>query len=210
LRMRMKSTIALVCFALLVWVAPASAQSTYPLKISHHRSVEVSRQAIDKILASASRMLKKAPGHVDRTDNVACRVTFSREGPLSVFASRHTPAVINTEADVDAVHSEPSDIKVVEEINFCKGMTGRFAGCSWPNERRSIIVTPGRFRHLVWAHEFGHLTGLKHRGEPRSLMTICPLAADQVQVSRHECDCFLSGMGTCMITPEPPAPHCER
>lgn len=208
--MRMKSTLALVCFALLIWAGLASAQSTYPLKVSHHRSVEVSTPAIDKILADASRMLKKAPGHVDSTDNVACRVTFRREGTLSVFASRHTPAVINTEADVDAVHSEPSDIKVVEAINFCKGMTGRFAGCSWPIERRSIIVTPGRLRHLVWAHEFGHLTGLKHRSEPLALMTICPLTADQVQVSRQECDCLLSGMGTCMITPEPPAPHCER
>jgi hypothetical protein len=199
-----------VCFALLIWAGLASAQSTYPLKVSHHRSVEVSTRAIDKILADASRTLKKAPGHVDSTNNVACRVTFRREGTLSVFASRHTPAVINTEADVDAVHSEPSDIKVVEAINFCKGMTGRFAGCSWPIERRSIIVTPGRLRHLVWAHEFGHLTGLKHRSEPLALMTICPLTADQVQVSRQECDCFLSGMGTCMITPEPPAPHCER
>ena len=208
--MRMKSSLALVCFASLIWAAPASAQSTYPLKVSHHRSVEVSARAVDKILADASRMLNKAPGHVDSTDNVACRVTFRREGTLSVFASRHTPAVINTEADVDAVHSEPSDIKVVEAINFCKGMTGRFAGCSWPNERRSIIATPGRLRHLVWAHEFGHLTGLKHRSEPLALMTICPLAADQVQVSRQECDCLLSGMGTCMITPEPPAPHCER
>ena len=208
--MRMKSTLALVCFALLIWAGLASAQSTYPLKVSHHRSVEVSTRAIDKILANASRMLKKAPGHVDSTDNVACRVTFRREGTLSVFASRHTPAVINTEADVDAVHSEPSDIKVVEAINFCKCMTGRFAGCSWPIERRSIIVTPGRLRHLVWAHEFGHLTGLKHRSEPLALMTICPLTADQVQVSRQECDCLLSGMGTCMITPEPPAPHCER
>jgi hypothetical protein len=58
--MRLKSTLALVCFALLIWAGLASAQSTYRLKVSHHRSVEVSTRAIDKILADASRTLKKA------------------------------------------------------------------------------------------------------------------------------------------------------
>src|SRR5262249_1404465 len=158
--MRMKSTLALVCFALLIWAAPASAQSAYPLKVSHHRSVEVSARAVDKILADASRMLKKAPGHVNSTDNVTCRVTFRGEVELSVFASGNAPAVINTGDDVGRARSEPSEIKVVEVINFCKGMTGRFVGCSWPNERRSIIVAPGRLGHLVLAHEFGHLTRL--------------------------------------------------
>jgi hypothetical protein len=203
--MKMRAIVAIVCLGLLMWVEPAGAQTTHSLAVSHHRNTELSNDDIDTILGDASKVLQKEAGHVDTPNDVACNVTLQRRGAVRTFASRSTPAKINEQADRDAVHRENADIKVVEVINFCKGH-GPVAGCTWPPEAHSmIIVRPGRtlprvFQHLVWAHEFGHRTGLRHRSDPLALMTICPLspqAANQVQVSRDECNCFLSGPGSC-------------
>ena len=130
------------------------------------------------------------------------------------------------------------------------GLESGFQGCSFPHDFRSIIVVhPDRHRmqvrhadgsfedklvtvlfpnktypeHLLWAHEFGHLTGLGHRettppmrnNEDHCAVTTDPNAPplsdrcalmrdrevfrfvlenlDRVQVSERECGCFLSG-----------------
>jgi hypothetical protein len=52
------------------------------LRISHHRDVTVSGLTVDRILANASKMLKKPRGQVDTPDNVARDVTFRRQGQL--------------------------------------------------------------------------------------------------------------------------------
>jgi hypothetical protein len=69
-----------------------------------------------------------------------------------------------------------------------------------------MIVVPQqstRLSGLVWAHEFGHRTGLWHRSEADALMTICPLDLDQLihqeKVNRKECECYLGGPGSCSL-----------
>ena len=213
LRMNMRIIIASVCLGLLMWAEPASAQSTYSLTVSHHKDIALSEDDVDKILASASKVLQKDSGHRSTASNVACKVTFKRKGPVTTFASADTPKIINTAADRDAVHREVADVKVVEKIKFCRGDPSDFGGCAWPpraNSRSIIVVRdpPAPFPGILWAHEFGHRTGLRHRGERQALMTICDLKGDQVQVNRKECDCFLGGPGSCRV-PEPPV-ACER
>jgi hypothetical protein len=148
-------------------------------------------------------------------------------------------------------------IKVVEKIlNFCRfrDQTGfGVSGCSFPPTFRSIIVVhpathtnvnnpsidvadPSRDLpvdnfpdHILWAHEFGHLTGLGHRDVPQVLMTPCgalekvfpmsqgaPFPDARVKVSRDECRCLRSGPGfgpngTCPL-PSLPVPFltCPR
>jgi hypothetical protein len=59
-------------------------------------------------------------------------------------------------------------------------------------------------RPILWAHEFGHTTGLPHRAAPGALMTPCKLFVNNVKINRRECDCFLAGPGGCPIpVPEP-------
>lgn len=203
--------IVVVCLGLLMCVGPASGQSTYSLTVGHHRDIELSAGEVDKILAKSSEIMRKN----------SCRVTFRRKGSVHAFESSSTPAIIETAADRDAVHKENFDIKVVKTIKFCRDERDQgidHAGCAWdppgagqPPQHRSMMVVleqDARLSGLVWAHEFGHRTGLWHRSEADALMTICPLVLDRVvhqeKVNREECNCFLGGPGSCS-PPEPPA-----
>jgi hypothetical protein len=117
-------------------------------------------------------------------------------------------------------------VKVVDQIRHCVGPRpyAGYQGCAYPNDFRSfIVVHPSRHlnqgypAHLLWAHEFGHLTGLQHRDGPLALMTRCPLKVmfskvpdNRVQVTRDECRCLMSGPGACPLPEAPPGiPVCR-
>lgn len=203
----MPTIMAVVCLALLILVDPVRAQVTHELTVRHHPNIALSDDQVDSILAEASKILKKN----------SCDVTFKRKGPVRPFGSSSTPEAIGSEADRDAVHRERSDVKVVGALNFCRD-EGPHAGCAWdpagpdqPPQRRSMIVSPqsdARRAGLLWAHEFGHRTGLWHRSEVDALMTICELNLDAVipqeKVNSYECNCFMGGPGSCS-KPEPEA-----
>jgi len=115
-----------------------------------------------------------------------------------------------------------------------------YHGCSFPPNFHSIIVVhpathtdrkhpdknldEGKFPdHILWAHEFGHLTGLGHTfdtvQQKNDLMTPCALDAqfpsrEEVKVSRQECDCLLFGPGfgpngACPLPGPPPQLVCN-
>jgi len=228
--------------ALLMWIGAAAAQSpentqkTYSLSVSRHVGVPaLSKPDVEKILSDASKMLQRRSAS---DDDVPCNVTFELKGPIGTFASPTKPVV--NESNIAAVHRVDSDIggvdfhvKVVEEIDFCrKELTGKFQGCSFspPDFRSIIVVHPSLHQdsrerplasfpdHLLWAHEFGHLTGLGHRDDDSdALMTPCPLDTQfaghsdaLVRVNDKECRHLRAGPGK-----PPPAPfsgngNCRR
>jgi hypothetical protein len=235
----MQFIFAIVSLFLLIPVAAASAQNnerTYSLSVSVHSSLPtLSEDDVKKILRSASSMLQTKPAP---EDDVACGVTFTLKGPIRTFASPVTPIVDRD--NIAAVHAIDSDVdgadfhvKVVKEIDFCRPeLTGKFQGCSFsPPTFRSIIVVHPRLHrnahndliatfpdHLLWAHEFGHLTGLGHRDDdPDALMTRCALdsqfsgASDRrVRVNADECtQHFLKGPGVPPPDVLPGAPSCR-
>jgi hypothetical protein len=233
--MKMRMIMLIISLALLTWVEAASAQNrTYSASVSRHADTPtLSVEEVKDILADASKMMQKNSRQRRDTDaDVKCDVTFTLKGSIDTFASRDTPALVDR-GHIDAVHRVDSDVsdvdfhvKVVNKItDFCRvpGALG-FNGCSFPTRFRSIIVVHPKMHtnadnprgpplpsfpdHLLWAHEFGHLTGLGHRNHPRALMTPCSLTQfsnspdDQVQVTRNECRCLLGGLGSCPL----PAP----
>jgi hypothetical protein len=218
----MRIIAGVLSLAVLVWVETATAQnSTYSLSVSRHRDVPpLSDGDVKRILADASRMLKKDSRRNDDVD-VACNVTFTLKGSVGTFASPDTPVVDRD--NIAAFHRVDSNVagvdfrvKLVKQINFCRPdlPTEPFAGCSFsePDFRSMILVHPklhtdlqGRKYpdHLLWAHEFGHLTGLGHRDDdPLALMTRCPLNTQffnvpdaRVRVNSQECGRLLAGPG---------------
>jgi len=234
----MRTSAGLLSLALLMWVEAASAQQTYSLSVSRHRAVPaLSDGDVRRILADASRMLQKNPRH-DGDDDVACNVTLTLKGSVGTFASPNTPVVDRD--NIDAVHRVDADVagvdfhvKVVEEINFCRPdlPAEPFVGCSFspPDFRSTILVHPKLHKdaqgrplsrypdHLLWAHEFGHLTGSGHRDDDQlALMTRCPLNTQflnisdaRVRVNSDECRRLLAGPGVRPPDPIPGTPACR-
>lgn len=234
----MRTSAGLLSLALLMWVEAASAQQTYSLSVSRHRAVPaLSDGDVRRILADASRMLQKNPRH-DGDDDVACNVTLTLKGSVGTFASPNTPVVDRD--NIDAVHRVDANVagvdfhvKVVKEINFCRPdlPAGGFVGCSFspPDFRSMIVVHPKLHKdaqgrplsrypdHLLWAHEFGHLTGSGHRDDDQlALMTRCPLNTQflnisdaRVRVNSDECRRLLAGPGVRPPDPIPGTPACR-
>jgi len=203
-KMKLRNLVAIVCVGLLLGVEAASAQKVYSLTIKVHPDISLSDAQADRILEDASDLLKTKTGEND----FVCNVTFKRKGHVQPLADG-TPAIINTRRQLEAVHRQEADIKVVSEINFCLGKEGSFEGCSWPHNlgiHSSIVVHPGSARANLWAHEFGHRTGLRHRTEPGALMSNCTLRSSHVRVTEEECRCFKAGPGaaSCRGRPEEP------
>jgi hypothetical protein len=208
----MQTIIGLVCLALLMmWAEPASAQKPHELTVRYHKSIELTDDKVKSILAEASEVLQRR----------SCNVRFTLKQPIRPFESQDTPKEIKNKHDRDAVHREDSDVKVVSTIVFCRPDQAVDLGCAWdppPNDelhpqRRSMIVVdpdavPGRpqrrlkFSGVLWAHEFGHMTGLFHRKEPNALMTGCGVETYTVKIKRHECNCFRGGHGSCPHEPD--------
>jgi hypothetical protein len=221
-------------------VGAASARSTYSVGVSVPSKLPaLGEHEVKEILADASKMLQKNSGHVDTDDDVACNVAFTLKGSVGKFGSTDTPEIVDRD-HIDAVHRVDSDrtdvdfhVKVVEKINFCRpGISALFFdGCSFspPGFRSIIVVHPkmhkDRFgqavanfpNHLLWSHEFGHLTGLGHRDDDqRALMTRCDLRTQfsnvsdvRVRVKPDECRRLLSGPGSPPPEPLTGAPVCR-
>ena len=234
----MRTSAGLLSLVLLLWVEAASAQQTYSLSVSRHRAVPaLSDGEVKRILADASRMLQKNPRQ-DGDDDVACNVTFTLKGSVGTFASPNTPVVDRD--NIDAVHRVDANVagvdfhvKVVKEINFCRPdlPAEPFVGCSFspPDFRSMILVHPKLHKdaqgrplsrypdHLLWAHEFGHLTGLGHRDDDQlALMTRCPLNTQffnvsdaRVRVNSQECRRLLAGPGVRPPDPVGGTPACR-
>jgi hypothetical protein len=194
----MRAMIAIACLGLLAWDTAGAAEPTYALTVSRHPSVrDFSEKEIKQILRKASTVLQ----------NAGCNVTFTLNGPIRTFSSASVPSNVVTAGNLDQVHGEPTDIKIVKEIHCCAQRKGNFAGCSWPPKAgsRSIILTEdGATLGNRWAHEFGHRMGLEHRGDNRVLMTKTGVNAGSVQVGASECRCFRNE-GSCTL-PSQPAP----
>ena len=234
----MRTSAGLLSLALLMWVEAASAQQTYSLSVSRHRAVPaLSDGDVRRILADASRMLQKNPRH-DGDDDVACNVTLTLKGSVGTFASPNTPVVDRD--NIDAVHRVDANVagvdfhvKVVKEINFCRPdlPAEPFVGCSFspPDFRSMIVVHPKLHKdaqgrplsrypdHLLWAHEFGHLTGSGHRDDDQlALMTPCPLNTQffdisdaRVRVNSQVCRRLLAGPGVRPPDPVGGSPACR-
>jgi hypothetical protein len=209
--MKMRIIMAVLFLALLMWIDPASAQKTYSVSVSRHSDVALTEEQVNKILDGASKLLQKNPGH-------KCNVSFTLQGSVRTFTSLDK---VFGDLDIDALHRVDADVagvdfhvKVVKEIMFCRDTPGNFRGCAYPPTYRSLIVvrptkdTDGHdsfSEHVLWAHEFGHLTGLGHRKNRRALMKCGGITNVSVRVSRRECRCMLRGPGpgSCKLPPAP-------
>jgi|SRR6185437_4944175 len=205
---------AIFLLGLALWSEPASAQKvkSYSLTVSIHPTVHplLKQKEVEDILKGASEILQ---GRTIITPHNNCKVKFKFNGFIPFPAS--APADIKRVEDLEAVQNVPADVKVVQTIAFCaQGIneTG-WAGCAWRPELnlpRTVIVARSKFPPglsspqgggvgpVIWAHEFGHTTGLLHRyqkglTDSDNLMTPCDLQAFSQPITDDECAHFRAG-----------------
>lgn len=208
-------TVIVTCLGVLLWVEPVSAEVP-PLKVSVHNDLQALTslgmqkltEKIDSILQRASRLLKDINGG-------KCDVTLKRDGEVGTFTS--APSTIKTPADLELAQQVPAYVKIVEKIEYCIG-SPPWVGCSYrPDESlpKTIIVNgelDDNERPNIWAHEFGHTTGLHHRLDPKDqflLMTPCVIKTVDQTLSTDECSCFRVGQRD-PRHPENTLPACNK
>lgn len=192
----MKAKLAgLVALGVIAAGGPALAQRTYNLTVSKHGTVTANNATVTAILARASSILQTdddfAPGNAD----VACDVTLTLQGSVTNFANAATPARIVDNATLTTVLREPAFVKMVTAIGYCGNQPASYAGCAYTPGRSIAVVhpiQPASAAGSVWAHEFGHSTGLNHRAGARLLMN--PSVGDEfTYISTAECASYLRG-----------------
>ena len=76
----MRIIAGILLLAVLMWIETATAQMTYSLSVSRHRTLpKLSATEVKAILAAASKMLQKNSSH-HSDDDTACNVTFTLRG----------------------------------------------------------------------------------------------------------------------------------
>jgi hypothetical protein len=205
---------AILLLGLLSWAEPVSAQTVHRLTVGIHDLVSSDWGANPD--EKAKIILKKNSNTLQQ--HGCPDVGFELKGEVTKFTS--APVDIVDAPTLEQVHLVPFDVKVVRSIAFCVGQQvdpTKTIGCSWrPEGRRTVIVTSlgstkeDNLAFVLWAHEFGHTTGLLHRNhrDNLNLMSPCGLRPFNRHVNKKECRHFLAGP-----VQDPPSglgPACRR
>jgi hypothetical protein len=168
--------------------APAAASAPrFLITVGQHNAIPtpISDTEVDKILDSLSSLFAH--------ENPACRASFVRDGPISKFDNKKYPFAINSETDFNKFKADPPSLKIVGEINWCSGLGIGIIGCSsTPGPAWTVVRYTPVIEHLLWAHEFGHTTGLIHRDVPNALMRPTLYESD-TEINGDECTHIQAG-----------------
>ncbi len=141
----------------------ADAEIVFPLSVGRQAQQPYPETSVDIVLAEASALMRRVdPGCEDN----ATAVQFTRIGDVAGLSV--APAIVTTEAQLDALFSQPQDIKVVNMMIGVCGVPANQAatilGCA-TNGGSAVVIASARAD--VWAHEWGHVLGLRHRSDCR-------------------------------------------
>lgn len=163
--------------------APGPAVN-HNLQINRFTTSALTNARADQILAGMGTCLQD----VDSTGDIACDVGFTRNGPVTAFATG--TGVINSLADFNAVIALPGEVKVVNQINWCGALVPNVIGCAnVPGNSLAVIRFTPALEEILWAHEFGHNKGRNHRNGVNLVMHPS-IAATRRAVNQDECIAF--------------------
>jgi len=155
---------------------------------------------VDALLDEANYFFAKDDFGGDR----ACCVTLNRHGSGTTFGSPGDGLdVITTSGELSSVlYNSSSRIKVVDSIQYCGGPGSNILGCApVPGDGMAVVrMSSVLYEGMLWAHEFGHNTGLGHNAVNGFLM-YGGLTGSNVRLTAGECNRFHAPMSGARITP---------
>lgn len=161
---------------------------SHSLQISRHQSIALSNSEAQQITQQMNNVLRNSDGTAD----VRCNVFFDSAAPVTVFTQGN--GIINTSSDFTRVINQPGDVKVVNLINWCDSQArfGIFLGCARGDSFAVVRTSPTLLEGVLWAHEFGHTQGLRHRPETSNTALMSPrISTGNRRVNANECASFL-------------------
>ncbi len=185
----MKKALLTIVSGVFVLLGTMQAQITHSIAVNRYSSATLTDIDAKRILADATTILQQNDGAGD----VSCNVTFSLSGSVGTFSAGN--GIINSAADYQKVCQQSGRIHIVNEINWCGGVTPSpgniFIGCSDTPGACMIMVrlAASNEESVCWTHEFGHNQGLGHRDADFAVMNSV-VAADHKRVNATECAAF--------------------
>jgi hypothetical protein len=152
--------------AILVPVAAASPSAadveTHALSVRQHPAIAspLTTQAAKTVLATMTSFLGSQ-----------CDVAFALFGVVEAHTGTALPFSINSSSDLTKYAGLPGSVDIVGEINWCSGIAPGVIGCAnTPGRSLTVVRYTPSMEPMLWAHEFAHTTGSRHRDVPGALM----------------------------------------
>lgn len=166
---------------------PASSSTvvTHTLTVSRFNGVDdFTEDNAQEIIAHMARILLTDDDGTGPND-VGCDVNFTLAGVVETFDDGYGEVV--SEQDFQEIINLPGDVKVVEDVRWCKDTIGNIGACS---DRNTFVVETGlplATAGSLWAHEFGHVRGLEHRHDEPTMVMNAVVSDRSQQVEDWEC-----------------------
>jgi hypothetical protein len=140
-----------------------SADHTFT--VARHKTVTLDDAAAKSILEAAELLLRSK----DDSNDIEANVDLRLNSPVATFEI--PSAVVNSEQDFRNLANVGANIVVVAEINWCGGLGANIVGCAPVGGNYMVVVRrEGPTEAILWAHEFGHNCGLRHRDHDLAVM----------------------------------------
>lgn len=161
------------------------AEVVQPMTAVRHVEVSITPDGLTRIFNTASDLLQVS----QRESDVACRVRMQLSGTLGTFGRAGDGLnVVSSAEEMAELKSNPARFKIVTSIKFCDGKPADSALACADTPGRSIVIAR-RAAADVWAHEFGHNQGRRHRNDsPHFVMHEDACCTDEV--NQDECTAF--------------------
>ncbi len=158
------------------------------ITVSRHNTVALTNNRVDTILDDATMVLMDDAGSGD----VSCFVTLARSDSVKVFNTGD--GSINTSAELQAIFGLAGNVKVVDDVDFCEGrFNTSFIGCGRISNNSFITERfTASLEGILWAHEYGHNTGLRHRDTTNNNVMFRSIGANRTRINQTECNSFRS------------------
>ncbi|WP_157935869.1 hypothetical protein [Paracoccus zhejiangensis] len=169
------------------WWSEVQPRTVRALTIRRHNTLAMTDGQADSILNDLGTVLTRNDGPGD----VACAVGVTRNGAVGAFAE--TDGNLNTNAEVQQVFGLNGNIKVVPTVDFCGSAgfntsiigCGQTPGASFITERFTATQ-----EGILWAHEFGHNTGLPHRTDTSDALMFPSIGSNRLRINASECGSY--------------------